>query len=73
MTIYTTNERPGYGKHNYTWYEYRLENDKVIRYKCRRFKVFYGDENVWEKSERAVDSWLIDDPEMPEWLRKRLP
>lgn len=73
MTIYATNERPAYGKQNYTWYEYRLEHGKIVKYKCRRQKIFYGDENVWEQSERAVTSWVIGDPEIPEWLERYIP
>lgn len=67
MTIYTTNEWKSHGF--YYWNEYRLEGDEVVKYKCQRHKFFDGDENVWEESKDAVESWNIDDSDMPEWLR----
>ena len=70
MTIYTTREWKGYGKHNYYWNEYRLENGSVKKYKCNRRRHFDGQENDWVNSERCEASWLLDDPSMPEWIRK---
>lgn len=73
MTIYTTNPWDGHGKHNYYWNEYRLEGDKVVKYKCHRFKFFNGDENEWEEGETEETSWNINDPDMPEWLKNHIP
>lgn len=72
MTIYKTNQWDGYGKQNYYWHEYRLEDDEVVKYKCHNFKFFDGDENNWEYEERVVASWKTDDPNLPEWLHKYL-
>ena len=72
MTIYTTNEWKGYGKQNYYHNDYRLEDDKVVKYKCNRFKSFDGTENTWHNEEKIEDSWALDDPSMPEWLRNYL-
>ncbi len=70
MIIYRTREWKGHGKQNYSWNEYHLEADKVIKFACHRSKFFDGKENNWEESAKKVASWLVDDLNMPEWLHK---
>lgn len=70
MVIYKTTEWKGHGKQNYYWNEYRLEGSTVTKYKCHEFKFFNGDENEWLSEEEEVDSWSIDDPGMPDWLKQ---
>lgn len=69
-TIYTTNEWKGYGRQNYYRNEYRLEGGVVTKYKCHRWKFFDGDESTWEREEEEVDSWSVNDSNMPEWLHQ---
>lgn len=71
-TIYVTREWHGYGKQNYYCNEYRLEGNTVYKYKCHRYKFFDGHENEWCEEEDCVDSWDIDDPNMPDWIREYL-
>lgn len=73
MTIYVTQEWNAYGKQNYSHYEYRLENNRIVKYRCRRQKVFDSHESSWHQYETIVTSWAIDDPAIPDWLRKRIP
>lgn len=48
----------------------RLEDGVVTKYKCHRWKFFDGDESTWEREEEEVDSWSVNDPNMPEWLHQ---
>lgn len=73
MIIYITNDRRLPGRQSYTWNEYELNGGIVTKYKCYRRKNFDGHENEWVKGRRADISWSVDDPNMPEWLRKHLP
>ena len=70
--LYTTQERAGFGKHNYNHNEYRLDGDEVVKVRCNRSKFFDGDENNWEYSEKVQDRWATNDASMPEWLKKLL-
>ena len=72
MVIYVTREWSGYGKKNYFHNEYRQEGSTVSKYKCRRYKFFDGHENSWETTENLEESWDINDPEMPDWLKPYL-
>ena len=72
MNIYTTNEWKGHGRQNYSHNEYRKEDDEVVKYKCTRSKHFDGYENSWLERETRMASWKLDDPNMPDWLRKKL-
>lgn len=70
MTIYSTNEWKGYGKQNYYHNDYRLEGNMIVKYKCHRQKSFDGDESSWITEERIEQSWTVNDPALPDWLRQ---
>lgn len=70
MTIYTTQDRPGYSKNERFWNDYRLEGDTVTKYRCRSDKFFDGKENVQEYDEQEIESWNTEDPNMPEWIKQ---
>lgn len=72
MTIYSTNEWEGFGNNNYYWFEYRVEEGKVLKYKCHRQKGFDGEESVWKNDENVVAEWEMDDPGLPDWLHQYL-
>lgn len=73
MLLYKTKEYKGYGKQNYNWYEYMLECDNIVKYKCNRHKFFDGHENSWETSKDVFEIIPKDAPYVPDWLRKRIP
>ena len=67
--IYETQEWKGYGKQNYYRNEYWRDGDRVIKFKCHRFKHFDGDESNWEEEKNEEASWAIGDSGMPDWLK----
>lgn len=69
-TIYSTKEWKGHGKQNYSHNEYRTDGEEVVKYHCNRQRYFDGEESSWHESEKKVDSWNMDDPNMPDWLNK---
>lgn len=71
MNIYTTNEWPGYGKQNFYHNEYRLEGNEVVKYLCRRY-VLSGDKDRNLQEEKYTESWKLNDPDMPDWLKDKL-
>lgn len=71
MLLYQTNSWKGYGNETY-WNEYHREGDTVVKYKCRRAKFFDGDENTYDEDQTEVESWSVDDPSMPDWLKDYL-
>lgn len=70
MIVYKTEEWKGFGKQNYYWYEYRLDGDMIVKYKCNRHKFFDGKENEWNTEDHYEESWSINDSNIPEWLKK---
>ena len=72
IRIYKTNEWKDYGKQNYYWNEYRLEGERVVKYKCHRCSFFDRNENNWEHEEEELESWALDDANMPDWLHNYL-
>ena len=69
MIIYKTNEWSGFFDQEYYWNEYHQEGNRVVKYKCHSQKIFDGKENYESEDRHEEESWDIDDPYMPDWLR----
>lgn len=70
--LHKTKDWKGYGKQNYYHNEYIEEGARIVKYKVNEFKTFDGKENVWKTVKTAVESWAKNDPNIPEWLLKKL-
>jgi len=44
----------------------------VVKYRCYRFKFFDGRENIWEREDKEEESWDVNSPSLPEWLKRYL-
>jgi len=64
------NEWEGHTKHSYYHNEYFRDGDEVVKFKCGRFKFFDGRENEWSEEKKEEQRWSINDPNIPEWLKK---
>lgn len=70
--IYSTEEYKGHGKKNYNSYEYYRDGDTVTRIRHNRRKHFDGHDNEWVETDHVTDKWKVDDPSLPDWLKKHL-
>lgn len=72
MTVYTTDADKHNDKQNYYYNEYRTGEGNVVKYRCHRHRIADGDGSDWIIDEEQVDSWSLDDPNLPELLREHL-
>lgn len=72
MTIFKTEKWDGFGRQNYYWHEYRLEENQVVKYKCHKFKLLENGKEDWCIEEQREESWLFNDPDLPEFLKEYL-
>lgn len=68
-TIYTTHEWRDLDGSDCYWYEYRLEENGIIKYKCHSHKKDDGS-NEWDYEEKIENAWDLDDEdnEIPTWI-----
>jgi hypothetical protein len=69
MVLYRTQEYLGYSKNDYYWNEYRLEEERVVKYKCHLQKNSEDGKNEWREEESVIESWNKNDSNIPDWLK----
>ena len=52
--------------------KFKLRKRNRYKYKCNRQKIFDGRESDWYEDKTPIESWVIDDPNMPSWLKDYL-
>ena len=72
MISYTTKKFLSHRTLKTYWYEYRQEGDVIAKYRCIRQPIMNERKVDQNESEEFYCSWNIDDPTMPDWLRRHI-